>query len=102
MVVAYHLDRGFELAQVLDEVVGEAVVVVQHEDAHAYETVNAGWVWRILLAQSVLGCQLLSRNEKRGDDDRDTLGQISRRCADRGGARHGGRGVRREQLVLER
>ena len=35
LVVADHLDLRPQLAQVLDEVVGEAVVVVDHEDFHA-------------------------------------------------------------------
>ena len=35
-VVADRLDLRPELAQVLDEVVGEGVVVVDHEDAHVY------------------------------------------------------------------
>jgi 2,4-dienoyl-CoA reductase-like NADH-dependent reductase (Old Yellow Enzyme family) len=35
LVVAEDLDVGAELAQVLDEVVGERVVVVHDEDAHA-------------------------------------------------------------------
>ena len=34
-VVANYLDLGAELAEVLDEVVGEGVVVVDHERSHA-------------------------------------------------------------------
>src|SRR4051794_41162599 len=36
LVIAHHLDRGAELTQVLDEVVGERVVVVDDEDARAH------------------------------------------------------------------
>ena len=35
LVVAHDLELGAELAEVLDEVVGEGVVVVDHEHAHA-------------------------------------------------------------------
>src|SRR5436305_6389591 len=44
VVVAHDLDRGAELAQVLDQVVGEAVVVVEHEHAHAAD-VHAHSSW---------------------------------------------------------
>src|SRR5581483_9401299 len=45
LVVSHHLDLGAELAQVLDEVVGEGVVVVAHEDPHdAPAQAQSGWL----------------------------------------------------------
>src|SRR4051794_3316639 len=40
-VVAHHVEVGTKLAQVLDEVVGERVVVVEHEDAHQAQSACA-------------------------------------------------------------
>jgi hypothetical protein len=37
VVVAHDLQLGAQLAEVLDEVVGEAVVVVEHEHPHGCE-----------------------------------------------------------------
>ena len=45
LVVALHHDLGAELAEVLDEVVGEAVVVVDDED-HAAKLTRAAWACR--------------------------------------------------------
>src|SRR6185437_10978926 len=57
-IVAYHLDLTAELAHVLDEVVGEAVVVVDDEDPHSGQPYlsggygHSGWATASAMASS--------------------------------------------------